>query len=141
MLTDLIHEYVGKLNSLVDNFAEEELKPYFVEIFDFLEKQELGALSEEMTNAAIPGVVAAFNAGFAGRIPTITASLVKSFSDPRTAIFVINVMSSQLQTAYRKFLDIYAGALGDRPTDQQELPMTITAVEALLKEHSPSICE
>lgn len=150
MLTEMIHEYTEKLAHLVDSFAEEELKPYFSELFELLQRSELGALAEgEETATSARQVAVSLNSSLGERIPMIADSLIKTFSDPRTAVLAINVMFSQLQTAYHKFLAIHhAAVVGDTLASEasggggtESSPIPPAALEALLRQSCPHLGE
>lgn len=139
LLTESIHSYDTKLNHLVSMFALEEIRPYFQLLFEFLAQQELGRQVIDNPTDLI-SIITDFNGHVVERIRTLAVSVMQTFSDQRTALFAVNVIFSQLTTAYQAFLEFHDDLFGKRAASRdQPLPMTTYALEQILHQYNPSV--
>jgi hypothetical protein len=136
-LTNLIHEYDQKLDQVVGNFVSEELRPYFSQLFEFLAADDLGHSIEDP--ATMTPIISDFNEQVAVRIKAINSAVIQDFSDHRTAIFVVNVIFTQLLTAYQQFLEIHDQLIGKcAQPDDAPLPLSPSEVEQTLRHFHPT---
>lgn len=123
----------------MNSFVLEELRPYFSLLFEHLTRHELGHTTDDPTTMEL--IVSDFNENITDRVKTINSSLLQDFSDHRTAVFVVNVIFSQLLTAYQQFLDFHDQLIGkDRLDDGSTIPipMSISEVEQRLCRFHPT---
>lgn len=133
-----MHEYDGKLNRAVDCFVGEEVRPRFSELFDFIAAHEPGSEAESPVEALDP-IISKFNETAVAQSAAINTSIMQAFSDYQTAVFVVNVLFTQLLTAYQRFLDIHDAHVGKNHQEpEHELPMSVASLEQILRRAHPN---
>lgn len=129
-LSELIQTYEDRLNMVVSGFVTDELKPYFAQLFEFLEQHELGHPLELPST-----VIEDFNENAAIRLKAIHGSIIQLFSSYRTAIYVVSVMYSQLLTAYGQFVEVHDELVGKQTlTSDAPTPMAMAEVEQIIRQ-------
>ena len=128
-LTDLIQNYEEHLNTFVDRFVNDELRPFFPLLFEFLDSYQLGH------SIPVPvDIICEFNKNAADTLRAISGSILQLFSSFRTSMFVLDAMYAQLLTAYGQFIELHDGQVGKKAAEENcPTPMTLSELEQIVR--------